>query len=380
MATALVNPLPTIHPVYDPLIVALADPGDPASGRTGQSLVEVQLEIEDVLNSDSWRLIGEYLNPYDYDTDEAQVTLHQALEGALGGSPENILSTMITEIPGIIKRYRLKMRDVVDGEAQGSFATSDPAYAWLAGNRYTKIGTDPINGAAYRFLTVRPYNRRIHPEETLAIQFATFVSGADVNLIVEATYDDGTSEDLTYVLGALDAFKVYAINLATPGSGFSKPVTALHCNLTGLMGGSEFRRWRTIQNPSPYFRRVFFQNSLGGYESIAMAGKIEELNQPISELFEAQEYPPAGAQVGNTRAFNQRAVDSLILRTGYMSEDELRSLRDLTLRNEAWIQEGTTLRKLILNGGQWRVKTDGDYLHALEVTARYAWEERAYGR
>ena len=62
-ATSLTSPLPSIHPVLDPLIVSLADPGAPASGRTGQSQCEVQIEVEDVLNSDAWRLIGEILNP-----------------------------------------------------------------------------------------------------------------------------------------------------------------------------------------------------------------------------------------------------------------------------------------------------------------------------
>lgn len=377
MATALVNPLPTIHPVYDPLIVALADAGDPASGRTGQSLVEVQLEIEDVLNSDSWRLIGEYLNPYDYDTDEAQVTLHQALEGALSHVIPNPNASGVQAMPGVIKRYRLKARDVVDGEAQGSFATLGPALAWLAGSQYPSIGTDLLSGKAYLFLSTRSLIRRIHPSESIHLQILPVVSGTPT-LRIKATFTDGTDQTDTSSLSAATAYVPFYLNVALPT--YAKSVRKLEIDLTGLTGTAEKITYWMMQSPSPYFRQVWYANSLGGIDHLAIAGKIEELNQPISELFEAQEYPPAGAQVGNTRAFNQRAVDSLILRTGYMSEDELRSLRDLTLRNEAWIQEGTALRKLILNGGQWRVKTDGDYLHALEVTARYAWEERAYGR
>lgn len=108
MATSLTNPLPTIHPIFDPLIATLADPGDPASGRDGLSQVEVQIEVEDVMNSGSLRLIGELLNPYNLDTDTATAIIHKALQGAL--RPDNlttILEFNLTQLTGIIKRYRL---------------------------------------------------------------------------------------------------------------------------------------------------------------------------------------------------------------------------------------------------------------------------------
>jgi hypothetical protein len=377
MAVSLVSALPTIHPVYDPLIVALQDAGDPASARTGQSQVEVQLEIEDVLNSDSWRLIGEYLNPYNYDTDEAQVNLNQALIGALDHFIPDLTSSGKQAITGTIKRYRLKARDVVDGEAQGSFATLGPALAWLAGNPYPQIGTDLLDGKAYLLLSSRSLARRLHPNETISLQVLPVVSGTPT-LRIKANFTDGTDQTDTTALSAATALVPFYVNITLPS--YVKAVRSLEIDFTGLTGTAEKLIYWMIQKPSPYFRQLFYCNSLGGLDHLALTGKCEEINQPISELFEAQEYPPTNAQRGNTRAFNQRAVDSLVLRTGYMSEDELRSLRDLTLRNEVYIQEGNALRKLILNNSQWRVKTDGDFLHALEVTARYAWEERAYGR
>ncbi|SDD38281.1 hypothetical protein SAMN04488104_102731 [Algoriphagus faecimaris] len=41
MATEIVNPLPSIHPVLDPLIVSMADPVSRASGRGDQSQAEI---------------------------------------------------------------------------------------------------------------------------------------------------------------------------------------------------------------------------------------------------------------------------------------------------------------------------------------------------
>lgn len=52
MPTSLTTPLPSIHPVYDPLIASLQDGADLASAHEGQSQEKVQLEVEDILESE----------------------------------------------------------------------------------------------------------------------------------------------------------------------------------------------------------------------------------------------------------------------------------------------------------------------------------------
>lgn len=377
MATTLNSPLPSIHPVLDPLIVSLADASDPASGRDGQSQVEVQIEVEDVLNSDSWRLIGELLNPYDYTTDTAKAVIHKALQGALTYFLPSLTATGSQAMPGPVKRYRLKARDVVDGIGVGELEATDPGRAWLAGQSYTRQGTDLLSGKAYLFLTTRSMDRRLHPQEIIHLQVLPVSSGTP-SVRIKAIFTDGTDQTDSVTLSAATALVPFAVNVALPT--YSKTAQSLEIDLTGLTGVAEKLTYRLISRPTPFFRQLFYANSLGGLDHLALTGKCEEINTPSGEIFEAQEFPAANGQLGNSRAFNQRATDSLILRTGYLSQAEMRSLRDLTLRNEAWILEGSALRKIILANAQWTPKQDDQYLHGLELTARYAWDEIAYSR
>lgn len=377
MATSLTSPLPAIHPVLDPLIVSLADAGAPASGRTGQSQCEVQIEVEDVLNSGTYRLIGELLNPYDYTTDTAKAVINKALQGVLTYFLPNLTVSGSQAMPGPVKRYRLKARDVVDGVAQGSLVATDPGRAWLAGQSYTAQGTNLLTGKAYLFLTTRSLSRRLHPQEKIHLQILPVVSGTPT-IRIKATFTDGTNQTDTVTLSAATALVPFAVNVTLPT--YSKTAKTIEIDITGLTGTAEKLTYTLISNPTPFFRQLFYANSLGGLDHLGLSGKNEEINTPTGELFEAQEYPSANGQRGNSRSFNQRATDSLTLRTGYLSEAEARSLRDLMLRNEAWMVEGSSFRKIIISNATWTVHADDQYLHALEFTARYAWDEIAYSR
>ena len=384
MATALTSPLPSIHPVLDPLIVSLADASDPASGRTGQSQVEVQIEVEDTLDSGTWRLIGEILNPYDYTTDTAKAVIHKALQGALGpDNPEAILSTTLTEITGILKRYRLKVRDVVDGVPVGAFATLDPAIAWQAG-RSIQVGTfNPLAGRAYLLLSRRPTARRIHPDEPIIVQFLALESSTNADVVLNVVNTDGTTDSYRFAGEPILANRVYAIAMPAPKN-LTKPAVkvTLSIDSSEFTGTKPTQVFTTIAKPTPFRQQLYFRNSYGGWDSIACTGKNEEFSTATGETFEGQEYaydPPSGGVVGgNVRAFNQRATDSFVFRTGYMSKAEHAALRDLLLRNEAYHLSGATLYKLIITNTTFRVHTDDEYLYATEITARYAFDQVAY--
>ncbi len=375
MATELTSALPTIHPVLDPLIISLADPGAPASGRTEQSQVELQLEVEDVLNSDQWQLIGEYLNPYDYTTDTAKVSLHKELQGALQHFIPNLSVSGSQAMSGVVKRYRISARDVVDGEAQGSFNTSSPGLAWLAGNQYTQIGTDLTSGKAYLFLTTRSTTRRLHPSERIHLQVLPITSGTPT-VRIQAFFTDGTDQTDTVALSAATALVPFAVNITLPS--YSKTVSTIDIDITGLSGTAQKLTYKLIAKPGPYLTQLFYANSLGGLEPIAFTGKAEELNDPTSEIFQAQEYPPTSGQEGNHTAFNQRAVDSFVLRSGYLSKAETRSLRDMTLRNQVFLLQDGELLKLILNPATARITKQGEFLHSLQISARFAYDQLAY--
>lgn len=384
MPTSLTSPLPSIHPVLDPLIVSLADAEAPASGRAGQSQAEVQIEIEDVLNSDSWRLIGEILTPYDYTSDTAKVIIHKALQGALNpDNPEGILSNVLTEITGILKRYRLKVRDVVDGVPVGAFATLEPAIAWQAG-RSVQVGTfNPLAGRAYLLLSRRPTARRIHPDEPIIVQFLALESSADAGVLLNVVNTDGTTDSYRFAGEPIQANRVYAIALPAPKN-LTKPAAkvTLSIDASEFTGTKPAQVFTTIAKPTPFRQQLYFRNSYGGWDSIACTGKNEEFSSATSETFEGQEYgyaaPSGGVVGGNVRAFNQRATDSFVFRTGYLSRAEHAALRDLLLRNEAYHLPGATLYKLIITNATFRVHADDEYLYSTEITARYAFDQVAY--
>lgn len=380
MATELISSLPLIHPVLDPLIVSLADPDSPASSRAGQSQVEVQIEVEDVLNSDSWRLIGELLNPYDYTTDTAQVVIHKALQGALNpNNPIDIINNMLTQITGIVKRYRLKVRDVVDGIPVGEFATLAPAFAWQAGRRVELGSTDYLTGKAYFFLSVRPTQRRVHPQEGVIVQFLALEDSANADVVMNVTYTDGTTGESRMAGVPIKANCVYAMKTASPAN-FSSPAAKIVITIDAaeFVGSKPSQTLITMTKPSPWLQILYFRNSRGGWDSIACTGKFEEYSTPTGEVFEGQEYPLTDAQVGNSRTFNQRATDSFVFRTGWMNKAEHASMRDLLLRNEAYHLTGPALRKLIITNTAFKVQADDEYLYATEITARYAYDQVAY--
>lgn len=377
MATQLTSPLPPIAPILDPLIISLADPSNPASGRAGQSQCEVQIEVEDTPNSNTWRLIGELLNPYDYPSDTAKATLHKSLQGALSHFLPNLSISGSQAMSGPVKPYRIKARDVVDGEPQGAFVTSDPAKAWLAGQSYHSQGSDMLSGKAYLFLSTRSFTRRLHTQEKIHLQILPVASGTPT-IRIKALFTDGKDQTDTITLSSVEALTPFAVNVFLPS--YSKTAHSIEIDLTGLTGSTEKLTYRLISRPSPWFRQLFYANSLGGLDHIPLTGKSEDIHTPTGELFEGQSYPSSAGKEGNFKTFNQQAVDSLILRTGWMPEQELRSLKDLTLRNQAWILEGNALRKIILQNSQHLIHKDGEHLHSLELTARYAWTEYAYSR
>lgn len=379
MATSLVTPLPTIHRIYSPLVVTLADSGDPASGREGKSTVEVQLEIEDVLDSDEWRLIGEYLNPYDYTTDQATVTLHKALQGALGASPAPILESGLQEITGIVKRYRLKVRDRVDGEPVGEFATLAPAYAWQAGERGTTAASyNPLSGRAYLFLTKMPSTRRIAPKEVIRLQFLALESVSGVKFEATATLPDGSVSVTEFTMGNITAYHCYSYSIVSP-SGFAIEPTKIVVKLTGGFSGTQPSiTYVVTQNPSPWGQVLFLKNSYGGWDQLYCTGKNQKSVGFSSEIFEAQLQPIESGQLGNSRTFNQRGTESFIFRTGYLSAAEQKGLSDLLLRNEAWHYFNIRLWPLIITSKSIQEQADGENLFFAEITAQYAIDHTAY--
>jgi|GEM_PF-3498946 len=373
MPTQLTQPLPSVAPVRNALRATFADPADLASGREGVSEVEVRLQIEDVPGSGQYRTIGEYLNPYDYDSDVASVYLHRALLGTLKFTKPSIATDLsLHPLSDMVKRYRVLSRDVVDGEPVGEFNTQGAYHAWMAGTSFVNNQMDLVGNNAAVWLTTKPYNRRYYPGEFLPLCILPTASG---NLTLKITRHPvtGESELVEEALGAVTAFHPVQFNLQVDTTGLK----SFDVGLSGIDGGYYTLKFAILPQPE-YLTHLIYGNSLGGYDVLPMTGKQSFHNETSGEVIETALDPDHTGSDSNYRTFNQKAVDSLTLRTGYMALTERLCLRDMALMNEVYIYRGGTLRKLILENAAQLLNSEGEYLHSSEFTARYAFDNFAY--
>lgn len=377
MPTTPISSLPAVSLVRDPLQIFFQDSGNLASNNEEPTELEVQVEIEDTYQSGEWRRIGEMLNPYGSD-DIAGAFIHRALMGALSTTLPDLTTTTAQDIDGLIKRYRLRSRDVVGGDPSGEFSASDPAHAWIAGRSYLDYNADILDGKAYLFLTTKPISRRYHENEKIILYLLPLVSGtATLRAIIHFT-DGTTQSDTAKTFGSVSPYRPKYIVYTFPT--VAKTIAFVEFDITGLTGTAEKLTYRLISNPGPHFSQLIYLNSLGGYDSIPLMGKIEESHTDSGEVFEGQLHPPLTAQEGNFQAFNQRSTEEFTLRTGWISLDERKALKDLTLRNEAYLVNGTVLTKLLISNASYEVRKDGEFLYSLEIQARKAYENVAYSR
>jgi hypothetical protein len=377
MPTTPISALPSISLVRDPLQISFQDAGNLASENEDFTELEVQVEIEDTYGSNEWRRVGEMLNPYGAN-DISGALIHRALMGALSPLPPDLSTSTAQEINGLIKKYRLRARDVIGGEPAGTFNNSDPAHAWLAGRSYLDFDTDILIGKAYHFLSTKPLARRYHQDEKIILYLLPLVSGtATLRAIIHFT-DGTTQSDTAKTFGSVSPYRPKYLNYTLPT--VSKVIDYIEFDITGLSGTAEKLTYKLISSPGPYFRQLVYLNSLGGYDSIPLIGKTEETHTDSGEIFDGILFPPLDAQVGNLQSINQRSVEGFTLRTGWISFQERQALKDLTLRNEAYLVEGTKLNKLLITNAAYQLRKDGEFLYSLEFQARYAYENVAYSR
>jgi hypothetical protein len=375
MATQPTSSLPIISPVRDPLKITFQDPDNLATDNDEPTELEVQVEVEDIPGSDNWRRVGEMLNPYGADN-TASALIHRALMGALKPTPPSLTAVGLQSFTSICKAYRLLARDVVGGVPAAEFAVAGTSHAWLAGQSYTNQTNDLYQSRAYRLLSTQGSPRYIHPDQRIFVGFLTFIAGTSIQMIITATYTDDTTEEFTIELGNVDSFTGYQMTVPTPI--WTKPVASFNLRLFGFIGASMESMNYYYTRPTQWKQEIFYLNSRGGFDNFIFTGKKEESQTDTGEIFEGQLFPPLVAQEGNYITFNQRSYESFILRSGWINNAQREALKDLTLRNEAYLVVGTELRKLIISNATYQTRKDGEFLYSLEIQARCAYDHYAY--
>jgi hypothetical protein len=374
MATALISPLPHFHPILNPLLAKLQDPDNLATDNEEPTELEVQLEVEDEPFSGEWRRIAEFLNPYSLD-DTGSVLLHRALHGILDTAPPSLTSVGLQPLPGLTARYRLQARDIIGGVATDGFTPTDPAWAWLAGRSYTDQGTSYSVGRAYKFLRTDDSPRYIQLGQRLHVEFISFIACEAAILRVRAQYTDDTEEEFDIEIGAVEEGKGYYFNLPTPV--WTKELLRFYISLSGYIGASMESMLFYYKKATRYQQEIFYRNSMGGFQNFIFGGKTEENHTESGEILDQVIFPPEDATIGHSLVFNQRSQDSIVLRSGWITLPERLALKDMLLHNQAYLVVGSQLRKLIITNATHQTRKDGEYLYALEIQARFAYENTA---
>lgn len=376
--TTPISPLPFIFPVRDTLIISFQDPDHPASDNLEPTELEAQLQVENIYGSGIWITVAEFLNPYTAD-DTASIVINRALVGVLKASPPNLNTAGLQLLPGIVKRYRIRARDLIGGLPTGDFTTTDPANAWLAGQSYSSMGDDNLySRRAFVFLSSQGDNRTFHPNQDLYIEFLTLIAAESIDIQIEAYYTDSTQESFIIPIGGLAAFQKYGLNIPKPA--FTKEVKYCSLALSGFLDASATNMSIYFSKTSNYERHLYYLNSLGGYEGIVFTGKTEEFDTTSSDLIEGVLFPAAQSQSGNFQTINQSMFESFTLRSGFLSLRQRNAIKDMTLRNEVYLKIGNNLRKIILSPATFPTRKDGEFLYSIEISARLAYDHTAYNR
>jgi hypothetical protein len=372
MPTVPISAIPAIHPVRDPLQVYFQDPSAPASENSEPTELELLVQVQ---VGDSWVTVGEYLNPYS-SQDTAGVLINRALLGSLRPAPPSLVTETLQYQPQTTCAYRLAARDIIGGAALTEFEFSDTYHGWLAGRSYLDAAGSYVDDKAFIFLTTQQENRFLKKGQRLMLPFLALVDSESVNVVIQINYKDQTQEIIELPLGEIESYKAYSYILELPEP--EKELDFYLVSLTGFSSGGQGSIKIFIKKQGKFNQEVVYLNSMGGYDNFIFTGKSEFTHTDTGEVFESQLFPADVAQQGNYRAFNQKSTEGVILRTGWLERREILTLRDLTLRNEAYLVVNSQLRKILITNASYRTSKDGEFLQSLEISARFAFDNHSY--
>jgi hypothetical protein len=365
-------------------------PSIPAEG-----MVEMEgiVELEQNYGLGGWQTVAEYLNPYAYDLNRADFFVDRAILGRMAFHRPDLAQFHPVITSGIVKRYRIRHRLLVDGEQEGAQQLSPTRHAWLAGRPFTFPDVNPWEGKGYLFLTTRPLMRRVYKSEKLHFYVLPLWLG-EYTLEEKIYYKNTTTQTTTRSLGTHSRYVPFYFGYIPPEGSFApypspesqmshddrQTISKIELRLTGKPDTAEVIT--LIPTPDPqYPRQIVYGNSLGGFDSFMLSGKAEGSHLTTSELLETDLPPDHDRQEGTVSAYNQLSTAPLTLRTGYIPLPELEALRDMALLNTVYLVEGNQLRRIVLQASETSTFRDGVFLHSAEYAARYAHQNHSiYGR
>lgn len=126
----------------------------------------------------------------------------------------------------------------------------------------------------------------------------------------------------------------------------------------------------------PYERYFVFGNSIGGMDTVRITGK-----QTVSSTITTQEGERVVTgtvledRLGSQLNFGRNSQRSFTQRSGYKSKAEIDELEKLLRIGSAWLIIDNEFFPILIDGQSIELYDDGEDLHAISWSFRYAWEE-----
>lgn len=344
-----------------------------------EGIVEMEglVELENTYGQGDWSQIAGYINPYAYDLGRADFFVDRALLGRMHFHRPDLTQLTPVTTDGIVKRYRIRHRLLVDGVQSGAQQLSPINHAWLAGRPYTFPDVNPWEGKAYLFLTTRPMQRTIYHSELVFLYLLPLELGT-YTLEETIHYTNTIIETTTRPLGQHERYRPFYFNYQLPEE--PERIAKVVLRISGRDALAE--SITLIPKPDPrYMRQIFYGNSFGGFDSFVFSGKAESRHLPTAEFIETDLPADHDRQEGTLSSFNELSTVPVTLRTGIIPLAEQEALRDMALRNVVYLVDGAQLRRIVLEATETETSKDGNFLHATEYVGRFAHQNHAiYGR
>ncbi len=210
-----------------------------------------------------------------------------------------------------------------------------------------------------------------------------FHQASDANIIAYAKvyYADGTSSPATVIN---DFGTVETNNLVICASGFDQlslgdidntkiPIRYLLWFQSDTTVVAGYYYYTLTEDYVPIPITIFFANSLGGFETLHLRGKIENSLDP-----ESNEIISFVASGKLTSSLNHMITPESEASTGYLSKDHLKACADLFLSKETYIVAGEQLVKVIVSTKTKFEYTESDNLLGLTIQYKRAFTNKNY--
>ncbi|TAF48685.1 MAG: hypothetical protein EAZ63_03805 [Runella slithyformis] len=315
----------------------------------------------------------------------ADIEIQDLLEGYLSTCPPELNQTHISICEGLLRSYytsyeRLNGNVLINTATQTSAWVMKATLAYRDQKGWGNILFDNEAAKAGKFLTWKPVSNKIYPDQPEFLYFLNNLRPAPTCLKLRARvyFEDDSWQDLT----------IKQIDIVLPMTVYCCPVGPAALGLEALPKVVlKYEVWLSNQDTerisevryytlSYAYRRqkryVLFENSLGGFDTLAAVGSSSEkttVQRQVSERFPALDFEPTYAERVIERIAGER---ELTINTGPRTKQERDYLEEILLSKALYVVTEKAHYPLLLTTAELAHHDEDETMIARTLVFRYA--------